>query len=89
MESSAGKSKDKESNNNKVNIATTSQPDNSQNSPTASDFATKKAFIAQYPSALTMTWILDSACTAQMTSQKELFTKISPQGGSVTVGTRT
>jgi hypothetical protein len=34
-----------------------------------------------------MTWILDSACTAHMTFQKELCTKISPHGGSVTVGT--
>jgi hypothetical protein len=34
-----------------------------------------------------MTCILDSACTAYMTSQKELFTKISPHGGSVTIGT--
>jgi hypothetical protein len=82
-ESSAGKSKDNESNNNKANVATTSQPDNSQNAPTASDFATEKAFVAQYPSASTTTWTLDSACTAQ----KDLFTKISPHGGSVTVGT--
>jgi hypothetical protein len=32
-------------------------------------------------------WILDSACTAHMTSQKKLFTKISPHCGSVTFGT--
>jgi hypothetical protein len=85
-ESNAGKSKDNESNN-KANVASTSQPDNSQNSPTASDFAIEKAFIAQYPSASTTTWILDSACTAHMTAQKELFTKISPHGGCVTVST--
>jgi hypothetical protein len=85
-ESSAGKSKDNESNN-KANVATTSQPDNSQNAPTASDFAMEKAFIVQYPSALIVTWILDPACTAHMTAYKDLFTKISPYGGSVTIGT--
>jgi transposase InsO family protein len=73
--------KDKE----QAKIATVSDTNSDQ--LTSSEYPTEKAFVPQtsYTSSMPE-WILDSGASTHMTAHKELFTKLSSYGGTVTIG---